>query len=382
LGAERTVAIAVLDGEEQISFNTKSTLLRKRSSPRLSQCLRHFEDDISHLNIKSLVNFSDENAVNSHIQNIIFQYFSSLLIGQMHNSLIPENSLLNGKFIDSTSLKLNCPVNAISFSLLLSVPNIQDKDINSTEDLQRLTDQSIFIENNSLKNYFEAISNTLSALELQKADYIVDKVAIQNKTLAAIKSFFEADLKAKNGNSLFQSLSSLFLLRAKQKLIQTEKIALISLLTSEQTQIKKFKTHQKGEFTLIQIEASQNIQLELPAIINEFNFQQNFDTEHFLVSFSKMIELVDLNNNALFKQLNTVILSSIKLLPLRYEGTQTMINYYKFDELKNELDGEYLCYSIEDKKFKATLSDVVKLNRSVILYGYNGQPIKPKCFIN
>ncbi len=372
LGAERTLAIGVHGPKDhKLNFKSNSFILRKRSAPRVSQSCRQFEDSQSKSVFHAISN-TDKESIQNHLKKITFHYFSSGLIGMNHKSLIPENALLNGKFIDTNSINLSGDLNNIQGTILLSIEGKYADKIRSLEDLVSHQELDITVDNNSVKNYFDVILKTFQAFELQNDDF--ELVLRRDKELIA--EIIQNTLHEMNcSDEVINSVLGYARLPQKKKLSLSEKKSTFSLLSAGEIRINLFRSFIADEKTVIQINFSIDTGISTKAIFQDFNKSQTSSFEKFILSFSRMIELIDTKNNSLFSMLNKYVLENVKILPFTLSDANHVIeNIQSHDEVDFLLPKEaesFYCFMGE--KIKRTRLEILNEKKPIIVYGYDYQ---------
>jgi hypothetical protein len=370
LGAERTLAIGVHGSkDDKLTFKSNSFILRKRSAPRVSQAARQFEDDQSKSVFHS-ISKSDKESIENHLKKIAFHYFSSGLIGMNHKSLIVENALLNGKFIDTNSISMSGELNNIQGTILLSIDGKYADQINSAEDLVSNKNLTITVDNNSLKNYFDVLLKTLHAFELQNDDF--ELVIKKDKVLIA-KIIQETLLEIGCSHKVINSVLGYARLPLKTNLKSSEIESVLSLLSAEEVRIGQFKTFIADEKTIVQINFGIDTGIKSRAIFQEFNKSQTSSFEKFIMSFSRMIELIDIKNNSLFSMLNKYVLENVKILPFTLNAenyvTENVQSSEQADSLLPKEAESFYCFM--DEKIKRTRLEILNEKKPIIVYGYD-----------
>lgn len=370
LGAERTVAIGVHGPKaDKINFKSNSFVLRKRSAPRVSQASRQFEDPQSRSVIQSISN-SDKQSIHNHLKKITFQYFSSALIGMNHKSLIAENALLNGKFIDTNSVSMSGELNQIQGAMVLSIDGKYDDKIRTMDDLASCKDLHITVDNNSLKNYFDVILKTFHAFELQKDDF---ELALTKDKEMIKKIIQETLLEMGCGDIVINSVFGYAYLPLKKRLSPAHIELLLSLFSVEIVRINQFKTYFVDQRTVIQITFGIDTKLKAQTIVNEFNKSQTSSFEKFIMSFSRMSELIDLKDNSLFFMLNKYVLENVKILPLTLNAKDYVVenvqSHEKADELLPREVESFYCFI--EKRVKRNRVEILNETKPIIVYGYD-----------
>jgi hypothetical protein len=387
LGAERTLAIGVHGPKDnKLSFKSNSFIIRRRSAPRVSQAARQFEDSQSKSVFHS-ISAPDKDSMNNHLKKITFHYFSSGLIGMNHKSFIAENALLNGKFIDTNSMNMSGDLNNIQGTILLSVDGNYADQIKNVEDLASINHLNVTIDNNSLKNYFDIILKTLHAFELQNDDF--ELVLKRDKDLIA-KTIQNTLREMGCGDKVIKCVLDYAFLPQKIKLTPSENESVLSLLSSREVGINQFKSFIADNKTVIQINFGIDTGIKTATIFQEFNKSQTSSFEKFIMSFSRMIELIDTTDNSLFSMLNKYVLENVKILPLTLNASNDVIEnvqeHKQADTLLPKEAESFYCFM--DEKIKRTRVEILKEKKPIIVYGYdylNGdnlhqQVIKPILF--
>ena len=108
------------------------------------------------------------------------------------------------------------------------------------------------------------------------------------------------------------------------------------------------------------------------------------------MSFSRMLELIDIKSNSLFSMLNKYVLENVKILPLTLNAennvTENVQSHEQADSLLPKESESFYCFM--DEKIKRTRLEILNEKKPIIVYGYdylNGdnlhqQVIKPILF--
>jgi Zn-finger nucleic acid-binding protein len=146
-------------------------------------------------------------------------------------------------------------------------------------------------------------------------------------------------------------------------------------LTSVLIILKKFETIQKDHQSMIRINFEITTKLRVREIFNKFNQAQTNPFEIFIMSFSRMIELIDVENNSLFTMLNLYVLKNVKILPFTLKDSNEVIeNVCSFQDAEKLLSKEavcFYCFSEEEGRIKRTKNEVLKEKNEIIVYGYD-----------
>jgi len=370
LGAERTLAIGVHGAKDnKLTFKSNSFILRKRSAPRVSQAARQFEDSHSKSVFHAIAR-PDRESLRTHLKKIAFQYFSSGLIGMNHKSFITENALLNGKFIDTNSIDMSGDFNKIQGTILLSIDGLYADQISTIEDLISNNHLNFTVDNNSLKNYFDVLLRTLHCFELQNDDFeLVLKRDKELITKIIQNTLSEMGCSQKAINAVLDYVR----LPLKTKLSPSEIETLLLLLRSEKVGINKFKSFIVNERTIIQINLGIDTSIKTMTIFQEFNKSQTSSFEKFIMSFSRMLELIDIKNNSLFSMLNKYVLENVKILPFTLNAennvTENVQSHEQADSLLPKEAESFYCFM--DEKIKRTRLEILNEKKPIIVYGYD-----------
>jgi hypothetical protein len=171
---------------------------------------------------------------------------------------------------------------------------------------------------------------------------------------------------------------------------------ILSQLGREEIQVTEMKQYLLDQRTIFKINFSVKTGIVSRPIVNAFNKEQTHSFEKFILSFSRMVELVDMHENKLFNLLNEFVLGNIKLLPISINSAGVVCeNVRPHSELKSSIimDAEaYYCF-VENAngafiKIRLTPNQLVTETRPVIIYGFDffrgeekmQQVIKPMLF--
>lgn len=370
LGAERTLAIGAHGSKnDKLTFKSNSFILRKRSAPRVSQAARQFEDPQSK-SVFHAISKPDKESIKNHLKKIAFHYFSAGLIGMNHKSLIAENALINGKFIDTNSINMSGDFNNIQGTILLSIDGKHTDQIKTVADLVSNKHMSITVDNNSLKNYFDVLLKTLHAFELQNENF--ELMLKRDKELIA-KIIHETLFEMGCGEKVINSVLAYANLPLKSNLGPSEIKSVVSLLTAKEVRIGQFKTYIADEKTIVQINFGLDGDLKTKAISRDFNKSQTNSFEKFIMSFSRMLELIEVKDNSLFSLLNKYVLENVKILPFTLnESNEVIENVQDNDQVDRLLPKEaesFYCFMGE--KIKRTRLEILNEKNPIIVYGYD-----------